>query len=77
MHRNLQIVEELKPIAEDEGLTMAQLAIAWVFHQPGITATIVGARRPEQVEQNARAGEVTLSPDSLARIKKVLNEAGE
>ncbi len=77
LHRNLQIVAELKPIAEDEGLTMAQLAIAWVFHQPGITATIVGARRPDQVEQNARAGEVTLSPDSLARIKTTLKEAEE
>lgn len=74
-NQNLRIVRRLEQIAADEGITAAQLAIAWVWHQPGVTSTIVGAKRPEQVEQNAMAGEVTLGPDSLARIKKTLKEA--
>ena len=73
-NQNLRIVGRLEQIAADEGITTAQLAIAWVCHQPGVTSTIVGARRPEQAEQNARAGEVTLGPETLTRIEEALED---
>jgi len=74
---NLGIVESLRPIAEEEGITLGQLAIAWVVHPPGVTTTIVGAKSPEQVEQNAAAGDVLLSPSVLAKIEKVLESGAD
>ncbi len=62
-------VERLRPVAADLGLTLAQLALAWVLRRPEVSAAIVGATRPEQVEENARASGVKLPPDALARIE--------
>lgn len=68
----LEAVQNLRPIAEDAGLTMAQLAVAWVLNQPGISAAIVGASKPEQLQDSAAASGVELSADVLAAIDEVL-----
>ena len=68
----LAAVERLKPIAEAAGITMVQLALAWILRRDEVAAAIVGASRPEQVHQNAAASEVELSPDTLAAIDDAL-----
>jgi aryl-alcohol dehydrogenase-like predicted oxidoreductase len=65
-------VQELRPLAEQAGLTMAQLAVAWVLHNPNVSTAIVGATRPEQVRDNVKAAGVTLDDDLLQRIDDVL-----
>lgn len=64
----LTAVQRLQPIAADLGLSMAQLAIAWVLANPNVSAAIVGASRPEQIADNVKASGVTLSADVLAAI---------
>ena len=68
-------VQNLKPIADELGLTMAQLAIAWTLQNPNVSAAIVGASRPEQVADNVKAAGVKLDADVLKRIDDVLGEA--
>ncbi|MCZ2830487.1 aldo/keto reductase family protein [Modestobacter sp. VKM Ac-2986] len=65
-------VQELKPIAEDLGLSMAALAVAWVLSEENVAAAIIGASRPEQVVDNVKAAGVTLDADVKARIDEVL-----
>jgi aryl-alcohol dehydrogenase-like predicted oxidoreductase len=65
-------VQELKPLAADAGLSMAQLAVAWVLQNPNVSAAIVGASRPEQVAENAKASGVRLGADVMAEIERVL-----
>ncbi|MDX6743218.1 aldo/keto reductase family protein [Actinocorallia sp. A-T 12471] len=67
-------VQNLKPIAEEAGLTMAQLAVAWVLQNPNVSAAIVGASRPEQVRDNVKAAGVELDPALLARIDATLGD---
>lgn len=61
-------VQSLKPIAEREGLSMAQLALAWILRNANVSSVIVGATRPEQLADNAGASGVTLSAETLAEI---------
>jgi aryl-alcohol dehydrogenase-like predicted oxidoreductase len=68
----LEKVQQLKPIADEAGLTMAQLAVAWVLNNPNVSAAIVGASRPEQVRDNAAAAGKKLEPELLKRIDQVL-----
>jgi voltage-dependent potassium channel beta subunit len=68
----LAAVQDLRPIADDLGITMAQLAIAWVLREPGVSSAIVGASRPEQVDENVAASGVELGADVLARIDQAL-----
>ena len=68
----LEAVARLAPIAEDAGLTMPQLALAWVLRRSEVASAIVGASRPEQVEQNVAASGVTLSDDTLRAIDEAL-----
>ncbi|TKJ20415.1 aldo/keto reductase family protein [Blastococcus sp. CCUG 61487] len=70
-------VQDLKPIAADLGLTMAQLAVAWVLQNQNVAAAIIGASRPEQVRDNVAAAGVTLDADVLARIDDVLGDVVE
>ena len=70
--RSLAVVDALRPIAERLGITPAQLALAWVAHQPGVTAAIAGSRNPEHVRQNAEAGDVVLDQATLAEIEAIL-----
>ena len=69
----LEAVARLRPIADEAGLTMAQLAIAWVLRQENVASAIVGASRPEQVHDNAAAADATLSADVLVAIDEVLD----
>jgi aryl-alcohol dehydrogenase-like predicted oxidoreductase len=69
----LEAVERLAPIAEGVGLSMAQLALAWVLREPNVASAIVGASRPEQVRANASASGVTLDAGTLAAIDQALN----
>lgn len=69
---NLELVEKLRPIAERHGRNVAQLAIAWVLRRPEITAAIVGARHPAQIEETAPAGDWQLSAAELAEIDNLL-----
>jgi aryl-alcohol dehydrogenase-like predicted oxidoreductase len=70
-------VEQLKPIADDCGLSMAQLAVAWVLQNQNVAAAIIGASRPEQVVENVKAAGVRLEDGVLARIDEVLGDAVE
>ncbi|GAA1864727.1 aldo/keto reductase family protein [Brevibacterium marinum] len=67
-------VAELEPIAADLGLTMAQLAIAWVLANDNVATALVGASRPEQVESNVAAAGVTLDAEVLTRIDDALGD---
>jgi len=71
---NLKFIEGLRPIAEGNGKTLAQLAIAWVLRRPEVTAAIVGARDPGQIEETVEAGEWRLSEGDLAEIRSLLEE---
>jgi aryl-alcohol dehydrogenase-like predicted oxidoreductase len=70
----LTSVQRLKPIADELGLTMAQLAVAWVLQNPNVSGAIVGASRPEQVASNAAAAGVCLSGDVLASIDQAVGD---
>jgi aryl-alcohol dehydrogenase-like predicted oxidoreductase len=67
-------VQQLKPLAEDAGLSLAQLAVAWVLQNPNVSSAIVGATRPEQVRDNAAAAGVKLDADLMTRIDEVLGD---
>ena len=70
--RTLAAVQDLKPIADRLGITMAQLALAWVLRQAGVASAIVGASRPQQVTDNCSASGVELDDASLQAIDAVL-----
>jgi aryl-alcohol dehydrogenase-like predicted oxidoreductase len=71
---NLEFVEKLKLITERAGRTIAQLAIAWVLRRPDVTAAIVGARRPIQIEETVPASDWKLSHNDIIEIVKLLSE---
>jgi aryl-alcohol dehydrogenase-like predicted oxidoreductase len=73
----LQRVQDLKPIAADHGLTMAQLAVAWVRQNPNVSSAIVGASRPEQVRDNVKASGVKLDAETMKKIDEVLGSVVE
>ncbi|MGY1747346.1 aldo/keto reductase family protein [Blastococcus sp. SYSU D00695] len=70
-------VQGLRAVADDVGLSMAQLAVAWVLQNRNVAAAIIGASRPEQVQQNVAAAGVRLDDDVLARIDEVLGDVVE
>jgi aryl-alcohol dehydrogenase-like predicted oxidoreductase len=72
--KNLAIAEQLKAVADEYGRTVAELAIAWVLRQSAVTAAIVGARKPEQIEQTAPAGNWTLNEIQINQIEKILSQ---
>ena len=73
----LTAVQGLKPVAEEAGLSMAQLAIAWVLQHDNIASAIIGASRPEQVTENAKAAGVRLDAAVMWRIEDVLGGVTE
>jgi aryl-alcohol dehydrogenase-like predicted oxidoreductase len=73
--RNVAVVEHLKRLAAREGMTIAQLAVAWVLAQPAIDVAIVGARNPGQLEQTALAGDKHLTQETLQEIERIMREA--
>jgi len=68
-------VQKLKPIAEKAGLTMAQMSIAWTLQNKNVASAIVGATRPEQLDDNVKAAGVVLDADTLKAIDNVLDGA--
>jgi len=68
----LAAVQALRPVADEAGLTMSQLALAWILRQDNVAAAIIGATRPEQVHENAAAAGVELSDDTLAAIDEAV-----
>ncbi|CAN5149416.1 aldo/keto reductase family protein [soil metagenome] len=73
----LTAVQQLKPIADEAGLEMAQLAVAWVLQNPNVASAIIGASKPEQVRSNVKAAGVTLSPEALEKIDGVIGTLAE
>jgi aryl-alcohol dehydrogenase-like predicted oxidoreductase len=73
--RNLRIVGRLQELAAELGITVAQLAIAWVLANPAVHVAIVGARRPEHIEGAAPAAAVELDGETLARVEQILGAA--
>jgi aryl-alcohol dehydrogenase-like predicted oxidoreductase len=67
-------VQELRPLADEAGLTLAQLAVAWTLQNPNVSAAIIGATRPEQVRENVKAAGVKLDSGLLRRIDEVLGD---
>jgi aryl-alcohol dehydrogenase-like predicted oxidoreductase len=68
----LTAVQRLRPLAEEAGLSMAQLALAWTLQNPTVAAAIIGATRPEQVRENVKAARVTLDAALMRRIDEAL-----
>ncbi|KAJ1683346.1 hypothetical protein LUZ63_021429 [Rhynchospora breviuscula] len=73
----LEAVQRLQPVADEAGLTLAQLAIAWTLQNENVASAIVGASRPEQVTDNVKASGVTLDADALAAIDAALGDIPE
>ncbi len=73
----LTAVAKLKPLAEQAGLSMAQLAVAWVLQNPNVSAAIIGASRPEQVRDNVKASGVKLDGDLMKAIDAALDPVAE
>jgi aryl-alcohol dehydrogenase-like predicted oxidoreductase len=73
----LAAVAGLKPLADQAGLSMAQLAVAWVLQNPNVSAAIIGASRPEQVRDNVKASGVRLDADLMKAIDAVLDPVAE
>jgi aryl-alcohol dehydrogenase-like predicted oxidoreductase len=69
---HLELVERLRPIAAKHGMSVAQLAIAWVLRRPEVTSAIVGARQPSQIEETVEAGEWVLSEEDNQLLDKLL-----
>lgn len=67
----LSKVQELRPLAEREGLTMAQLALAWILRREEVSSVIIGATKPQQIEENAAASGKTLSSETLEEIDRL------
>ena len=69
----LTAVQKLKPIADEAGITVAQLSLAWVLHNPNIAAALVGASRPEQLEDTVKASDITLDDATYAAVNDALS----
>ncbi|HWH17002.1 MAG TPA: aldo/keto reductase family protein [Allosphingosinicella sp.] len=69
----LEAVQRLKPVAAEAGLSLAQFALAWVLREPNVASAIVGASRPEQLEDNARASGAEIDPALYAQAEEILS----
>jgi aryl-alcohol dehydrogenase-like predicted oxidoreductase len=71
----LRAVQQLKPIAEEAGLTLPQFALAWVLREPNVASAIIGASRPEQVRENAAASGVVVDTQLFLRAETIIDQA--
>jgi aryl-alcohol dehydrogenase-like predicted oxidoreductase len=69
---NLELIGQLQEIAQQSGMTVAQLAISWVLKADGVTAAIVGARKKGQIAETVKAADVKLTNDSIEEIEELL-----
>jgi aryl-alcohol dehydrogenase-like predicted oxidoreductase len=70
---NLELVRGLERLAKEHGMSVAELALAWVLRRPEVTAAIVGARRPSQIEETIGAADKVLPPEAVQAIEGLLN----
>jgi voltage-dependent potassium channel beta subunit len=70
----LEKVEQLVKIADELGIKLSQLALAWILRQSNVASALIGASRPDQVEENSKASDVTLSDEVLASIEEILQK---
>lgn len=70
--QNIQKVRDLKPVADELGVTRAQLALAWILRQPGVTSVITGATKVDQIKDTVKAAGVKLSAEQISRIDEIL-----
>ncbi len=75
--KNLDLVDRLRQIAAETGHTVAELVLNWTIHQPGITAALCGAKRPQQIRENALGAGWTLTSEQCAQIDRALVERGK
>ncbi|CAM3173024.1 Potassium channel beta chain [Sphingomonas antarctica] len=68
----LTAIQQLRPLADEAGCTMAQFALAWVLRQPNVASAIVGASRPEQVSDNTKASGLTIDPALFAKAEAII-----
>jgi aryl-alcohol dehydrogenase-like predicted oxidoreductase len=68
----LMAVEQLKGIAHESGMTLSQMALAWVLRQPAVSSVIIGASEPSQIKENCLASEIFLSDEILERIERII-----
>lgn len=73
----LERVQRLRPLAEEAGISMPQMAVAWVLRNPNVASAIVGASRPEQLDATVAAADITLDDDLVAAIDEVLGDKVE
>jgi aryl-alcohol dehydrogenase-like predicted oxidoreductase len=73
----LEAVQKLKPIADQAGLSMSQLAIAWVLQNPNVSSAIMGATKPKQVKENVKAAGVKLDAEIMKAIDVALGNLPE
>jgi aryl-alcohol dehydrogenase-like predicted oxidoreductase len=71
LDRAYDCIDAMRPIAQSKGVSVAQIALAWLLHQPQVTSVIVGAKRPEQLADNLAATQVQLSADELQALDAV------
>ncbi|MBP1990145.1 aldo/keto reductase family protein [Paenibacillus eucommiae] len=67
-------VNQLDLVAQDLNITVGQLALAWILRQPNVSSALVGASSPQQIEENAKASEVELTPEVLEQIEQILTD---
>ena len=72
---HLKVVEKLKGIARDKGLSMVQLSIAWILRKPAVTCVLVGAKDPQQVVGHLGGLDIQFTEDELRRIESILADA--
>ena len=75
-NRNQDFIDKLRPIAVEAGRSVAQLVINWTLQQPGITVALCGAKRPDQIRDNASAMEWRLSDTQTERVNRAIEERG-
>jgi aryl-alcohol dehydrogenase-like predicted oxidoreductase len=74
--KNMQLVDKLRAIAGEVGRSVAQVSLNWILRQPGITSALCGARRPDQIRDNALASDWELTAEQLAFIEQALKDRG-
>lgn len=73
----LEVTAKLERLAAEQGATLSQFALAWVLRQPNVSSAIIGSSRPQQIEENVKAIELTLSDDVLAQTEAILAEVSD
>jgi aryl-alcohol dehydrogenase-like predicted oxidoreductase len=71
----LRAVQQIKPVADEAGLTLPQFALAWVLREPNVASAIIGASRPQQVRENAEASGVVIDTQLFLRAEAIIADA--